>query len=233
MSETDPNLSPLADRLLADVYYHLVHTLRGILPTPPKATPRYLARRDNALIGRLAQLRPANPIEAEIAADFIACTEHANDCLRIAHDPKTSPQWAVKSRAQAKAMKGQAYAALNRLERMQKERRKLENDPGTGETWAEHCVIGLIKDAFAEQDDPDAELLNELEPLDDVDPDTLTPEQQKAVIHRQRAALIRRTKQTLDDPSFKDTVAKLVAGTSLDEELRRQNARPPPGASPR
>jgi hypothetical protein len=233
MSGTDPNLSPLADRVPADVYYCLVHSLRGVLPKPSNSSPKYLARRDNALIGRLAALRPADPIEAEIAADFIACTEHANDCLRIAHDPKTAPQWAVKSRAQAKAMKGQAYAALNRLERMQKERRKLENDPGTGETWAEHCVIGLIKDAFAEQDDPDAELLNELEPLDDVDPDTLTPEQQKALIHRQRAALIRRTKQTLNDPSFKDTVAQLVAGTSLDEELRRQNARPPPGVPPR
>jgi len=80
MSETDPDLTPLADRLPADAYYHLVHTLRGILPTSPNASPEHLARRDNALIARLATLRPANPIEAEIAADYIAASEHAMAC---------------------------------------------------------------------------------------------------------------------------------------------------------
>jgi hypothetical protein len=133
-----------------------------------------------------------------------------------------------RSAASPISLKSQAYAALNRLERTQKERRELENDGETcnGETWAEHCVIGLIKDAFAEQPDPDIELLNELEPLDDVDPDTLTPEQQKAVIHRQRAALIRRLKHALKDPSFDRTVAEIVAGPSLDAKLYRQSAGP-------
>jgi hypothetical protein len=89
MSQTDPNLTPLSDRLPADVYYCLVNTLRGILPISPDWTPEYLARRDNALIGRLAELRPATVIEAEIAADYIAATEHANDCLRLALDPES------------------------------------------------------------------------------------------------------------------------------------------------
>src|SRR5271169_5525101 len=195
MSETDPNLTPLADRLPADVYYCLVHTLRGILPSPPNSRPEHLARRDNALIARLATLRPANPIEAEIAADYIAATEHARECLRIALLPETSPEWAMKCRAQSNAMKRQAYGALSRLERMQAERRKLEKDGDAQAraTWTEHCVIGLLTQALAEQPgEPDFDLLELPEPADEPDPDSLTPEQQKATIHRRRAALIRR-----------------------------------------
>jgi hypothetical protein len=110
MSETDPNLTPLADCVPADVYYCLVYKLRDVLPTPPNPSPQYLTRRDNALVGRLAALR----------------------CLRTALRPETSAEWVLKNRAQANATKRQAYAALTRLERMQAERRKLEKDPETG-----------------------------------------------------------------------------------------------------
>jgi hypothetical protein len=228
MSETDPNLTPLADRLPADAYYYLVYSLRDVLPTSANSSPEHLARRDNAIIARIAALRPANPIEAEIAADYIITTEHSRECLRIAVAPETSPQWAMRCRAQSNAMRRQAYGALSRLERMQKERRKLEKDPEAcdRETWTEHCVIGLITDAFAEQPEPHPDLLNELDPMDDADPDTLTPQQQKTTIHRRHAALIRRLQQTLNDPSFEHTVAQIVAGPSLTAELYRQSASP-------
>jgi len=232
VSETNPNLAPLADRLPADVYYCLVHTLRGILPTPPNSSPEHITRRDNALIGRIAALRPANPIEAEIAADYIAATEHSRDCLRIALAPETSAQWALKCRAQSNTMMRQAHGALGRLERMQAERRKLEKD-GEAQartTWTEHCVIGLLTQALAEQPvEPDADLLEQLEPGDDVDPDTFTPEQQKAIIHRQRSALIRRLRQTLRDPSFDRTVAEIFAGSgnAPTAELYHQSSGPP------
>jgi hypothetical protein len=235
MSETDPNLTPLADRLPADVYYHLVHSLREVLPIPRNTSPQHLARRDNAIIARLAALRPATPIEAEIAADYIIASEHARECLRTAVARETSPEWAMKCRAQHNAMQRQAYGALTRLERMQKDRRQLEADPEAcnRETLTEHCVIGLIGQAFAEQPDPDADMLNQLEPIDDLDPDTLTPEQQKAVIHRQRAALIRRLNQALNDPNFDRTVAEIIAhpDDALWAEPYRPSPRPPPGAS--
>jgi len=232
MSHTDPNLTPLADRLPADAYYCLVYNLRDILPPPPDCSPQHLARRDNALVARLAALRPENPIEAEIAADFIATIEHSRDCLRTALAPETSPHWAMKSRAQSNAMRRSAYAALSRLERMQAERRKLEKDPEAHNraTRTEQCVIGLMTQALAEQPDPDADLLDQFEPTDQPDPDTLTPEQQKATIHRQRATLIRKFQRTLEDPSFKDAVAHIIA---TDADLDRQSARPPPGASRR
>ena len=232
MSETDPNLTPLADHLPADVYYCLVHILRDVLPTPPNSSPEHLARRDNALVGRIAALRPANPIEAEIAADYIIATEHSRDCLRTALAPETSPQWALKCRAQSSAMMRQAYGALGRLERMQAERRKLEKDgdPQARATWTEHCVIGLLTQALAEQPvEPDTDLLEQFETADDVDPDTLSPEQQKATSHRQRTALIRRLRQTLRDPSFDRTVAEIFArsGDVLTAELYRQSSGPP------
>jgi hypothetical protein len=234
MSETDPNLTALADRLPADVYYCLVYSFRDVLPTPRNSSPQHLARRDNALIARLAALRPATPIEAEIAADYIIASEHARECLRIALARETSPEWAMKCRAQHNAMMRQSYGALRRLERMQKERRKLEKDSDAcnRETWTEHCVIGLIGQAFAELPDPDAELLNEIEPIDDgIDPNTLTPEQQKAIIHRQRAALIRRLNQALEDPNFDRTVAEIIAhpGDSFWAEPHPRSAGPPPG----
>ncbi len=96
MSAADPNLTALADRLSADAYYHLVYTLRDILPSPPDNSPEHLARRDNAIIARIAALTPGNAIEAEIAADYIAASEHSRDCLRTAVAPETSPHWAMK-----------------------------------------------------------------------------------------------------------------------------------------
>ena len=231
MSETDPNLTPLADRLPADVYYHLVYTLRRILPKPPTTNPKHLTRRDNALIGRLAALNPANPIEAELAADYIAATEHAHECMRLALDSATPLQLAVKCRAQANSMMRQADGKLNRLERMQAQRRKLKGEEARDRAaWNEHCVIGLISQAFAEQpEEPDAELLEQLEPEEnEPDPETLTPEEQKATIYRKRAALIRKLNEAINDPTFKDTVAHYIAhpDASFTAELNREPGPP-------
>lgn len=57
-----------ADRPPAHVYYYLIHTLRRALPESPAKAPN--TRRDNALIARIAALRPANPVEADIATDY-------------------------------------------------------------------------------------------------------------------------------------------------------------------
>lgn len=227
MSETDPNLSPLADRLPADAYYCLVHTLHGILPTPPNTSPQHLARRDNALIARLATLRPANPIEAEVAADYIVAAEHSRECLRIALAPETSPQWAMKCRAQSDAMRRAAYGALARLERMQKERRKLEKDAEASdrETWTEHCVIGLITQAFADQPQPE-DPLDEVQPIDE--PEAVTSGQQKHPVYRAWATQIRRLEQSFDRLSSDGTVVN-EPNDILTAECCRQSAGPPPG----
>ena len=115
---------------------------------------------------------------------------------------------------------------------MQAQRRKLEGDEARDRAaWNEHCVIGLISQAFADQpEEPDAELLDQLEPEEgEPDPETLTPEQQKATIYRKRAALIRQLNETLNDPSFQDKVAHFIAhpDASFTAELNRESAGPP------
>ncbi len=142
----------------------------------------------------------------------------------------------MKCRAQANAMMRQAHGALSKLSRLQAERRKLEKDDEAHDraTATEQRVINLMAQAIAEQPvEPDADLLEQLEPADEPDPDSLTPEQQKATIHRHRSALIRRLRQALNDPSFNDAAAQAVAaaGKSLAAELYHQSARPPPRAS--
>src|SRR5579875_4122730 len=91
----------LAVQLPADAYWHLVHTLRPTLPPPAGDSPEDLVRRDHAAIARIAALAPASAAEAELAAQFVAASEQWKDCLRLAQDAATTPEWAAKCRAQA------------------------------------------------------------------------------------------------------------------------------------
>src|SRR5579875_3779045 len=135
----------------ADAYHELVRTLRLILPPPPDGDPEALARRDRAAIARVAALVPAGAAEAELAVQFVAASEQWKDCLRLAQDAATPPDWARKCRAQALAMMRQANAALRLLLRLQARREKLEADNVTRDraAWVEHCALGLMADALA------------------------------------------------------------------------------------
>ncbi len=149
-----PGLDPgVALQLPADAYWHLVRTLRLTLPPPPGVNPgpEDLARRDRAAIARIAALAPANAAEADVAAQFVAASEQWKDCLRLAHQPDTTPEWAAKCRAQAAAMMRQANSALRLLLRMQQARRKLEAVDATADhlAWTEHCALGLMAEALA------------------------------------------------------------------------------------
>src|SRR5579875_2057252 len=146
-----PNHADPADRLPADAYYHLVRTLRLCLPPPPGDSPEDLLRRDHAAIARVAALVPANAVEADLAAQFVAASEQWKDCLRLAQDPDMAPKWAAKCRAQALAMMRQANAALRLLLRLQARREKIEADNVTRDraAWTEHCAIGFMAEALA------------------------------------------------------------------------------------
>src|SRR5579875_1558295 len=138
----------------ADAYHELVRTLRLILPPPPDGDPEALARRDRAAIARVAALVPAGAAEAELAVQFVAASEQWKDCLRLAQDAATPPDWARKCRAQALAMMRQANAALRLLLRLQARREKLEADNVTRDraAWTEHCAIGLMAEALVTRD---------------------------------------------------------------------------------
>ncbi len=150
MSAGATNHANLALQLPADAYWHLVHTLRLTLPPPPTDNPDDLRRRDHAAIARIAALAPANAAEADLAAQFVAASEQWKDCLRLAQEPETTPQWAAKCRAQALAMMRQANGALRLLLRLQAARAKLEADNAARDraAWTEHCAIGLMAEAL-------------------------------------------------------------------------------------
>ncbi len=152
-----PGLDPeIALQLPADAYWQLVRTLRLTLPPPPakagvSGSAEDLARRDRAAIARVAALAPANAAEAELAAQIVAASEQWKDCLRLAQEPATTPEWALKCRAQAIGMMRQANNAMRLLLRMQQTRRKLEADSATSDrlAWSEHCALALMAEALA------------------------------------------------------------------------------------
>jgi hypothetical protein len=141
----------LATRLPADTYWQLIHTLRLALPPPLSDSPEDLLRRDHAAIARIAALCPGNAVEADLAAQFVAASEQWKECLRLAQQPGTNPEWAAKCRAQAIAMMRQAQSALRLLLRLQQARGKRDADAAAANSgaWAEHCAISLMADALA------------------------------------------------------------------------------------
>jgi len=154
----NPAPTPLALQLPADAYWQLVHTLRLTLPPPPTEGAEDLARRDHAAMARVAALAPANAAEADLAAQFVAASEQWKDCLRLARQPETLPEWAMKCRAQAASMMRQANSALRLLLRMQATREKREADNAACDraAWTEHCAIGLMAEALAATPAPPA-----------------------------------------------------------------------------
>ncbi len=102
------------------------------------------ARRDHAVIARIAAFRPANAAEADVVALYVAASERWKDCLRLAQQSETSSYWAQKCRAQANSMMRQAQSALRLLLRMQAARQKLEvnSEARDRAAWTEQCAIG-------------------------------------------------------------------------------------------
>ena len=149
MSSAAPN--HLHDQLPADAYYHLVRTLCLTLPPPLTDSPDALAQRNHAAITRIAALIPANPAEADLAAMFVAASEQSKDCLRLAQLSETTPERALKCRAQALSMMREAKSALRLLLRLQEAREKREADGASCNraAWTEHCAIGLMAEALS------------------------------------------------------------------------------------
>jgi len=151
MTPIAPNCPNLALQLPAQAYYHLVHTLNGTLPRPLTDNPEDLLRRNHAAIARIAALSPANSIEADLAGLYVAASEQWKDCLRLAQLPETSPESAMKCRAQAISMMRQAQSALRLLLRMQATRQKTEADSEACDraAWTEHGAIRLMAEALS------------------------------------------------------------------------------------
>ncbi len=213
-----PNPTNLADQLPAQVYYHLIHTLCNSLPSPLTDSPEDLARRNHAAIARIAALAPANAVEAEAAAQYVAASEQWKECLRLAQLPERSFLVAMQCRAQANSMMRQANGSLRLLLRMQAARQKLEKDSEARDraAWTEHCAIALMAEALSQQPEPQPAPPATAErpspppaskPQPQPDP---AQEPRRPLLPSERAALIRLLRAFHAPPDGNDFVQSLI-----------------------
>jgi hypothetical protein len=220
MDHYPPPESPdLTYQLPRDIYYQLVHTLRGALPPPVTNSAEDLTRRDNAAIAEVACLLPANAEEADLAAQYVAANAQAMDCLRLAREHAADLARVLQCTAQSANMMRQARGARSLLLRVQAAREKREaNNVATDKAaWIEHCAIGLMADALGRT--PPAPMAEPAPEPESAYPFALLTEaKQYALIHPRRAALIRSLGGLPDrcdfGPPDPELVQAIVTGTS-------------------
>jgi hypothetical protein len=120
-SAPDP-VRPDFPALPRDLYYQAIHELSRALPPPVTDTAEDRVRHQNALIARVAALRPANADEVVLACQYIAAAAQALDCLRLARQFPDDAAHVLKCTAQAASMMRQARGARAHLARLQQAR---------------------------------------------------------------------------------------------------------------
>jgi hypothetical protein len=219
---SDPTL-----RLTRDVYYVLVHTLRGALLPPVINTPEEVARRDHAAIGQVAAMLPANADEAYLAAQCVAARLYGMDCIRLAGGfAETDPMEARKCAAQSVSMMRESRQARSLLMRLQAAREKREADSAATDraAWSEHCTIGLMTDSLAGAppaapvEPPPAPPVPEPSVAEEPQRDLAAEAELYAVLYPRRARLIRSLSGLPDNPDFgppdPELVPFIVSGTT-------------------
>ena len=136
---------------------------------------------------------------SNLAAQFVAASAQALDCLRLAREhPAVTPR-ILKCTAQAANMMRQSRGARSLLLRVQADRQKREADNVSLDkaAWLEHCTIGLMADALgrtppAPMEEPPPPP-SAPAPVEEAEPpfEQLAEADQYAIIHPRRAALIR------------------------------------------
>jgi hypothetical protein len=195
---------------LGPVFHQAIHALRDAMPPPLSEAQEDCTRRDKALMAQLACLLPATPDEVTIAAQSIAASAQALDCLRCARKFFGSPDTVLKFTARAASMMTQARAARTLLARVQAERQKREADSEASEraAAAQQHTLGQIAKAMAEGPRPLV-----------VEGTGIAAEADRyALAHRKRAVLIRalgRLPDNLDfGPLSPELVREIAIGTS-------------------
>jgi len=115
ITEILPNLSP-------DVARYTLDTLLAALPPPVPDTPENRAKHAELTFAAFASLRPANPVEAMLAAQVLASSAQVAYLLRLAAQPGLDPRTARQARTQAGSMARCERDALRMLQDSQKAR---------------------------------------------------------------------------------------------------------------
>ena len=198
---TLPNLPP-------SIAHEVFATLCASLPPPLTDTQESRATRDAKAIAAIAALHPADAFEADLAAQIVATTAHAMDCLRLARQPGQDADAARRHFAQASTMMRHMQSGLRALHRIQAKREKAEAAlrPETMERAGNWVPDVSVPAPLAQPEGPQPE------------PATLSDAEQYAVIYPDRAAIIRANRglpARLDfGPPEPDIVDAIVHGTS-------------------
>ena len=193
----EPEPPDLSLRLPRDLYWLVLHTLRGLLPPPDADAPDAETRRDHAAIALVASMLPGNAEEADLASRCVAHGAYGMHCLRQARVYRNDLSVFLKCNAQAASMERRAQSGRSLLQRLQAERRKREADGAATEqaAWVEHCAIGMMADALASvPSTPMAAPPPEMPPAPEPEPEAesrqLTAAEQRANVSPRRAAPI-------------------------------------------
>ena len=209
----------LASLLPADTYYQTVFTLNSLLPPPANDTPEDTARRDGAAMAHVASLRPADPEEANLAAQYVAASVQALDSLRLARLHPNDPAHILKCTAQSASMMRQARGWRTALLHAQAARRKGAPDDAIPDTAADAAPVSPADRTDAPSEEPEFDPVAEAE--------------RYATLHRKRAMLIRSLRgvphRLSIGPIRPEVVRALISGTTpilraLDEKPRRTTA---------
>ena len=211
----DVHATELASRLPRDTYYQTVHTIRALLPPPVTDSPDDAASRDRAAIAHVASLLPANPDEANLAAQYVAASVQALDSLRLAREHPSDTTHIMKCTAQSASMMRQAHRWRTALLRAQAERQSRGSDSAADDTAspAEHRpavqAAGTLTEPLSAPAPQSAELPQ---------PNPIAEAERYALLHRKRAALIRRLGQVPHKLNYgplpPDLVHALVTGAT-------------------
>lgn len=200
-----------------DLYYTVVHALSDALPPPVSDSAEDRIRRDNAIIGDVASLRPACAAEAILAAQCIAANFQSLDCLRLARLKPSDIQHVLKCTAQSASMMRQSRGALGQLLRLQAAR--LQHKPDTsagGDAAMKQTATRPIADALAGAPPASTAEPPAPQPAPQPKPRILTAAEEYARADPSRAALIRslgRLPRKFHDPTMSPALAHEIVNS--------------------
>ncbi|HME24942.1 MAG TPA: hypothetical protein VKI44_27045 [Acetobacteraceae bacterium] len=152
---------------------YALYTLTKALPPPDTDLPEERAARDVAAVAAVAALRPADALEARLAAQAVAADAHVIDCLRLAGVVgRRCEETAQRCRAQAATMGRLQHSALRALRLLQNGRGRAHESPAVED------VQPTRHDAPIADAPPPA-------------PDIVAEAEHYVAVHRERAAVIR------------------------------------------
>jgi hypothetical protein len=204
-------------QLPRELYYTVVHALSEALPPPVSDSAEDRIRRDNAIIGDVASLRPASTAEAILAAQCIAANFQSLDCLRLARLKPSDVQHVLQCTAQSASMMRQSRGALGQLLRLQAARLHHKPDTSAGEAAAtEQTATRLIADAPAAAPPASTAEPPAPQPAPQPKPRILTRAEEYARADPSRAALIRslgRLPKKFHDPTMSPALAREIVNS--------------------